>query len=457
MPAHERRVAQRLYTPLAVTLHWQSPHGKEVQHDAQAIDLSVTGMSLLCRETLALHSRVQVDFVLPRVDKKLELAAEVVRAECHAAKKECELGLHFTPLSEAAKQALHEYVTRLAIGPLLEEAIARQASDLHLLADHPPMLRVNGNLEPLGTKIIPADDIPPMLFSLLSHEQVQQFERSKELDTGIQYDARHRFRLNVHQQRGMVEAAFRVINPSLASFDELRLPDVIGKLCDLREGLVLVTGPTGSGKTTTMAAMVEHINRARQEVIITLERPIEYLHANAQSLIKQREVGIDTHSFAAALKASLRQDPDIIVIGELDDAETVRTAIVAAETGYLVIASFHAPNTLQAIDRFAAMFPPETRKQSLAQLAQALRAVVAQLLLPRSDGKGRVLASEVLTVTPAVRRIIRSDELYRLPNVIQTGAQYHMLPMADSLKALVEAELIDAELAAAYRNEFSPA
>ncbi|HNW93447.1 MAG TPA: PilT/PilU family type 4a pilus ATPase [bacterium] len=451
---HDRRQAQRLFTPLPVALHWQSAHGKEVQHDAQAVDISVTGMALRVRgEGLPLHCRVQAVFSLPRHEAVLDLSAEVARIEASHGHAGCELGLQFIDPPAAALKALQEYITGLAIGPLLAEAIKRGASDLHLLADQTPMLRINGQLQPLSQRIIPAADLPPMVFSLLAHEQVQRFEHDHELDLGVQYDATHRFRLNVHQQRGMVEAAFRLINPVLASFAELRLPGVIENLCKLREGLVLIAGPTGSGKTTTIAAMVDYLNRHRTGVIVTLERPIEYLHANRQCIIKQREVGVDTHSFAAALKASLRQDPDVIVIGEIDDAETVRTALVAAETGYLVIASFHAPNTIAAIDRFAALLPVESRRQTLAQLGQSLRAVVSQVLLPRSDQPGRVLASEVLTVSTAVRHIVRSDELYRLPTVIQMGAAQQMLPLQDSLRRLVEAGLVEPEQAAAYSGE----
>jgi len=218
---------------------------------------------------------------------------------------------------------------------------------------------------------------------------------------------------------------------------------------------VLVVGPTGSGKTTTIAAMVELINQERKAVVITLERPIEYIHNNVKSIIKQREVGVDTNSFSVALKSSLRQDPNVIVVGEMDDIETVKTALIAAEAGYLVIASFHAPNTIQAIDRMASIFPVENRRQVLAQLANCIRGIIFQLLIPRRDKNGRVLASEVVIGNDAVRTIVRKDELIQLPTIVQTSGMYHMQTMYDSIRKYLNEGIIDEETALLYSEEFS--
>jgi twitching motility protein PilT len=237
--------------------------------------------------------------------------------------------------------------------------------------------------------------------------------------------------------------------------EELALPEVVKDLAMLREGLVIVAGPTGSGKSTTIAVMVELINKEKKAVVITLERPIEFVHPNIKSIIKQREVGIDTLSFSSALKSSLRQDPNVIVVGELDDLETVKTALIAAEAGHLVIASFHAPNTLQAIDRLVNMFPPEIRRQALFQLSNCLKAIVSQLLIPRKDKPGRILTMEALLTTDAVKRLIRSDELIQLPTVIQTGGAFKMQSMHESIKHYVEEGVIAPEMGTFYSEEFT--
>jgi len=265
----------------------------------------------------------------------------------------------------------------------------------------------------------------------------------------------NRFRINIHQQRGFLEATLRRISTKIHSFDELNLPEVIRDLARQKEGLVLIVGPTGSGKTTTIAAMLDIINNERKGVIITLERPIEYVYSNIKCIIKQREVGIDTNSFSTALKSTLRQDPNIIVVGEIDDVETVRTAIIAAESGHLVIASFHAPNTVQAIDRLTSLFPIENRKHILFQLSRSLKGIVCQLLIPTKNRQDRVLATEIVIVTDALRNIIRNDELFQIPTIIQTGGALRMQSMQQSIKRYLDQGIIDAETAIEYSEEFN--
>jgi len=223
----------------------------------------------------------------------------------------------------------------------------------------------------------------------------------------------------------------------------LNIPEVVKDLARHKDGLVLIAGPTGSGKTTTIAAMIDLINRERKAVIITLERPIEYVHANIKSIVKQREIGVDTNSFSVALKSTLRQDPNVIVIGELDDAETIKTAFMAAEAGYLVIASFHAPDTVQGIDRLVSAFPIENRRQVLFQLSNCLLGIVSQLLLPRKGSKDRILITEVLIGTDATRKVIRNDQIIHLPTIIQTGASHKMHLMADCIRKFTEQGLIE--------------
>jgi twitching motility protein PilT len=316
-------------------------------------------------------------------------------------------------------------------------------------------MRVHGELQLSSLAKLSSDDIQEMIYSIMTKEQISRYEDTRELDFAIQYDSTNRFRINLHQQRGYMEATMRLISTRLLSMENLNIPDVVKDLSKLKEGLILVTGPTGAGKTTTMAVMVELINRDRKGVIVTLERPIEYVHPNIKCIVKQREIGIDTDSFSVALKSSLRQDPNVIVVGELDDIETIRTAIIAAEAGYLVIASFHAPNSVQALDRLAAMFPIDNRRQIMFQLANCLKGVIAQILIPRKDRSGRVLATELVIVNDAVRRVLRDDDLVQLPTIIQTGSAHKMQSMVVAIKKYFEDGLIDSDAANFYSEEFT--
>ncbi|MCX5707533.1 MAG: PilT/PilU family type 4a pilus ATPase [Candidatus Omnitrophica bacterium] len=363
-------------------------------------------------------------------------------------------GCVFMGIDELDQKEISSLVERLDITKLLKMAIDKHASDLHLVAEQPLVMRINGELEFMEGQIIHADEIAQLVFSLMNKEQIRVFAREKEVDFGIQYDMKTRFRVNVHKQRGFVEAALRLIESKDFSFEELRIPQVVQDLARNKDGLILITGPTGSGKTTTIGAIVGLINKERKAVIITLERPIEYIHPNIKSVVKQREVGVDTNSFSAALKSSLRQDPNVIVVGEMDDLETIKTALIAAEAGYLVIGTFHAPDVIQAIDRLVSMFPIENRRQLLGQLSNCLRGVVAQLLVPSKDRKTRLLASEVLVATDAVKRIVRKDELFQLATIMQTGAGYKMQSMTDAIRKLVESGEIDTETAMFFSEEF---
>jgi twitching motility protein PilT len=365
------------------------------------------------------------------------------------------IGAFFSDIAETDRETIKKLVDRYDVAKILKLAISKKASDLHLIANQPIALRINGQLEFLGADILSPDQIYKMIFSLMSKQQVKKFEQNKEMDLGSQFDEEHRFRINVHQQKGFVEAALRLVNSKMPTFKDLNVPDVVQTLARQKDGLVLVTGPTGSGKSTTIAAMVDQINHERKAVLITLERPIEYVHINDKCVIKQREVGTDTASFSVAIKSSLRQDPNIIVVGELDDAETVKTALIAAEAGYLVIASFHAPDTIQAIDRLANILPLENRKQTLSQLSHCLRGIVTQMLIPRCDKNERILVTERLIATDAVKRIIRRDELFQLTNTMQTGAAFGMKVFSDSLKMYFEQGIISGETYDWYSHELS--
>jgi twitching motility protein PilT len=333
------------------------------------------------------------------------------------------------------------------IRTLLELAVERGASDLHLLSNLPPMIRVHGELCASDFPPLSRDDVKRLIFSILTDRHKTQFERDLELDLSIGIQGVGRFRVNVHLQRGSVEAAFRLVPPKVPTIADLGLPPVVAELARKQTGLVLVTGPTGVGKTTTLASMVELINTERKALIITIEDPIEYLHTHKRSIIKQREVYADTKSFANALIHALRQDPNVIVVGEMRDLETISTALTAAETGHLVLATLHTPDAPQTIDRILDVFPPYQQEQVKVQFADCLQGIISQQLLPRIDRPGRVVAAEVLIATPAVRNLIREHSTNQLLTVMQTGAQYGMCTMDSSLKELFVKKVIDQETA----------
>lgn len=452
----ERRNYFRIHCDLPVVCEYTDLKSKSIiKVNAMARNISSDGIFLQMEDEVSLGSELNISFKIPRSDSLINAGIKSVRIEMLEGANKFGIGALFTRLAPKDKEQINLLVERLNINKLLELTIQKGGSDLHLLAERVPFIRIYGEIEPLDWPKLSAQDINYLLNSIMTRQQIINFEKTKELDFAIQYDMLNRFRINVHQQKGFTEATLRLINTKISSFEELNIPDVVRDLASLKDGLIIIAGSTGSGKTTTIAAMVEYINCKRKAVIITLERPIEYVYPDEQSIIKQREVGIDTFSFSAALKSTLRQDPNVIVVGELDDVETIRTAIIAAEAGHLVIASFHAPNTIQAIDRLVSIFPLENRKHVLSQLSHCLRGVITQLLIPRRDKQGRVLVTEVLVATDAVKRIIRNDELIHIPTVIQTGAAYNMRPISESIKQCVEKEIIDLETANFYSEEFT--
>ncbi len=336
------------------------------------------------------------------------------------------------------------------IKTLLEKTLKEGASDLHLCAHSPPLVRVNGEIKPLPFPPLSGEDTRKLIYSLFTERQRIEFEENRELDFSVSIPGLSRFRVNVHYQKGNVEAAIRVVSLRIPTCEELGLPPVVKELALKPRGLVIITGPTGMGKTTTLASLINLINQTRRCVIVSIEDPIEYVHENKLSIVKQREVHSDTHSFASALRHVLRQDPDVICIGEMRDLESISIALTAAETGHLVLTTLHTPDAPQTIDRIIDVFPPHRQQEVKIQLAGSLEGIVAQLLLPRKDGKGRVLATEILTATPAVRRVIREHRTDQIPTLIQTGSQYGMQSMDKSLKELYLKGLITYETAISF-------
>jgi twitching motility protein PilT len=320
---------------------------------------------------------------------------------------------------------------------LLEEVIKKKGSDLHLQVGLPPMLRVDGSLLPVsGTEALTEEAVEALIFAILDEDQKQILLKDKEFDFSFAFGDLGRFRVNAFHERGNLAAALRLIPNEILTIEQLGLPPIVNKFADYPRGLVLVTGPTGSGKSTTLAAMIHKINAERAQHIVTIEDPIEFTHKSNKSVIVQREVHYDTYSFSAALRSSLRQDPDVVLIGEMRDLETIAAAITIAETGHLVFATLHTNSASQSIDRMIDVFPPHQQPQIRAQLANILQAIVSQRLIP-SIGGGRIASAEILVATPAVRNIIREGKSHQLEAVIQTGAEFGMQSMDKTLVQLI--------------------
>lgn len=336
---------------------------------------------------------------------------------------------------------------------LLSDAVALKASDLHIVAEMPPLLRLNGEIVAMQGAALTPEDTRRMVMDILTDGQRARFEEEWELDFALQIETLGRFRGNLHFSRGAVEAAFRCIPQEIPSLAELGHRPSIHRACELERGLVLVTGITGSGKSTTLAAIVKQISETRQAMIVTVEDPVEFSFTNARSIVKQREVGSDTHSFSDALRHVLRQDPDVILVGEMRDLETIRAAITAAETGHLVLATLHTIDAPKAIDRMVDAFPGDQQPQIIAQLANSLEMIVSQRLLPTEDGGGRVLATETLVTNNAIRACIRDRRYEQLVGLIEIGGREGMNTIDDSLADLYTSRRISKEEAIANARD----
>jgi twitching motility protein PilT len=329
---------------------------------------------------------------------------------------------------------------------LLEEMIERDASDLHITAGERPKLRIDGEIanSNIDFTMSPKDTMQ-LAYSVLTENQKKRFEMEDELDFSFGIQNLARFRGNVFKQRGCVSMVIRQIPFNIKTFDDLRLPDVIRKMAERPRGLVLVTGPTGSGKSTTLAAMIDKINKERRGHIITVEDPIEFIHRHQGCIVNQREVGSDTKSFQASLKYALRQDPDVILIGEMRDLDTIQAALTISETGHLAFATLHTNSAAEAINRIIDVFPSHQQSQVRAQLAFVLEGVITQTLLPKAKGRGRAMAAEILVVTPAVRALIRDDKIHQIYSTMQSGKKYGMQTMNDALYQLYMAREVAEE------------
>ncbi len=336
----------------------------------------------------------------------------------------------------------------LDFADVLLQVLDRRASDLHITAGAKPTVRVRGRLTALDEfPVLTPTDTREIVYSILGNDQRQRLETDWQVDLAYTIPNRARFRVNAYFQRSAIGAAFRLIPSEIVSVDKLGLPPIVHELTRKPRGFVLVTGPTGSGKSTSLASMIDEINETREEHIMTIEDPIEFLHTHKKCIVNQRELGSDAQSFGAALRGALRQDPDVILVGEMRDLETIQTALTAAETGHLVFATLHTQDTPQTIDRIIDVFPPHQQHQVRVQLSVALQGIVTQTLLPTADGSGRVVASEVLIPSPAVRNLIREGKTHQIYSVLQTSASAGMQTMDSALASLVRSGKITRQLA----------
>ena len=414
-------------------------------------NISAAGIMFLTRTLVDVSTGVKVFLDnLPGDRQARQIGGVVTHTEIAEGTEQYLIGVKFTDVSEQDQEHIVAALQATDIMGLLRLAAKKGASDLHLSANHPPLGRIAGQLYPLRKTPLSGPDLRDMVYTLLTDRHRQVFERELELNFSLAVTTLLRFRVNVHMQRGNIEAAFRRIEPAVRTFEELHLPAVVQRFAECRDGLVLVTGPTGAGKTTAVAAMVEHINTVRAAVVVTLENPIECVYTYKRSVIKQREIGVDTHSYPVALREAMRQDPDVIVIGEIRDDETMKAALDAAETGHLVLATFPAANCVQSILRTYHFFPRDRQQEIQVQLAHCLRGILSLRLLPRVDGAGLVSATEVLVCTDAVAHMIRSGALEQLSSALQTGTRYGMHTFASSLEKLSQAGYITSDTVREY-------
>lgn len=337
----------------------------------------------------------------------------------------------------------------MEITDLLISTVKNGASDLHLSSGNPPIMRVDGDMLPVNVPALGGDTIKQMLYSIMTEQQRSEYERDYELDFSISFGKEMRFRVNAFNSIEGPAAVFRTIPTKVLSLDELGAPEILKKLCSLHKGLILVTGPTGSGKSTTLAAMVDYMNQHYSHHILTIEDPVEFVHVSKRSLINQREVGSSTKSFARALKSSLREDPNVILVGELRDLETIQLAMTAAETGHLVMGTLHTNSAPKTIDRIIDVFPANDKEMVRAMLSVSLEAIIAQTLLKKTNG-GRVAAHEILLGTPAVRNLIREGKVPQIYSMMQMGSKLGMTTMKDSLYKLVDEGKVSADIVKAF-------
>ncbi|MCX7927768.1 MAG: PilT/PilU family type 4a pilus ATPase [Candidatus Omnitrophica bacterium] len=445
----EKRKSRRIPVSIKVRYRREGVFDKKIS-EAFAENMGEGGMLLMfVEEPVAIGNVLELEFITFRQPNPINAKARIVWVKELKANKTYEAGVTFTEIREKDLSLIRQWLQAVDIDRLLSIAVRNQASDVHLVVGRPPTMRVFGDLRPITPQELTAEDVRSMVYGMLSSEQRERFERDLELDVSYCNDV-GRFRLNVHQEKGQIGASMRYIPTDIPTLEQLHLPSILEELAKKPTGLVLVTGPNGSGKSTTLAAMIEIINNTRKCVVMSLEEPIEYLFRPKKSIIEQREIGIDAHSFQSALKYIVRQDIDVLFIGEIRDLNSISVALSAAETGHLVLTTLHTMDAVSSINRIVDAFPANQQQQIRMQLAETLRGVVCQVLLPRADKQGRIVATEVLIVTPAVANMIRKGKTEEIKGVIETGSRLGMHTMEQSLEELYTKGLVSRESILSY-------
>lgn len=435
-------------------LCWEEQNGQRQGRGNELIThvVSPTGFSFYSKQIYPTGTVLVADVYLPGFDVPAACKLLISRVEALSDRDEYQIEAAFHELRPDDQAAIESLLDKLNLYQLLDKVLKFGATDLHLTVGRPPMMRKDGKIRPLTDELLQDDEVPAMFYPLLTAQQIANFEEGRELDFAISPTTDSRFRVNMHWQRGFAEAALRTIPTKIKSFSELGLPaESMREFCKHQAGLILIAGTTGSGKTTTLSSMVNYLNTTEELIVITVEDPIEYIHTSQKCVIKQREMGTDTLSYANGLRRVLRQDPDVICVGELLDGEALAAALRAAETGHLVISTIHAPDTAQAIQRIVNFFPPEAAAGICQQLSTCLIGILFQALLP-SPSRGRVPATELLLNNSAVANMIREARFSQISTVLQTGRREGMYTLKSSLQDLHERGLIETEVLESFKK-----
>jgi twitching motility protein PilT len=452
LPAAEgadRRIAKRKKSRVSMKYRLTRQKNRPAR-EAVTVDISSIAVLFESKEIMSIGTEMQVELDIPALDRPVIAEGWVNRIEEVEGTHSYHYSVVFNIISHDDQVTLEKFVQLMDIDNLLRLAVREGASDIHFIADHAPVFRINGKLTSLDLLSLPASELHEMIMSMLTQNQQQLFLENLELDFSYLLPEGVRFRVNIHKERGNMEAALRLIPTEIKTIEQLGLPQGVHEFAKVSKGLIVISGPTGSGKTTTLAALLDEINRTRNCMVISIEDPIEYVHESKKSIIKQREVGADTKSFANALKHVLRQDPDVILVGEIRDLESISMAITAAETGHLVLTTLHTSDASECVNRIVDVYPSAQQSQVRSQLSGCLEGILVQMLLPRMDRNERILATELLIATPAIRSIIREGKLGQLCTYLESGSKYGMHTLDSSLVRLVKEGKIEEGLARGY-------
>lgn len=417
---------------------------------AEVRDISVNGFAIESKDVIKIGTAIQGELSFPFLEAPLKFIGKVVRVQKSGNDKYI-YGVSFNEIAKSGQATIGTYVEKIDLDALLASAIRRGATSVHLAVGCMPVCRVDGKVMHMDVVPILAEDIERMVFSIISEKQKADLYKNCELDFAyILPQENRRFRMNIFFDKGHLAIVAKIIGSEIKSFDELDLPSILHSIVNKKNGLVIVSGPVDSGKSTTLTSIIESINRKRESVIISIENPIEYIYTSKNSLIYQRDVGLDTLSFSSAIKSTLRQDADIVLMGEMKDLDSISQAITAAEEGQLVFSTLHTTSTIECINRLIDIFPVEQQMQIRIQLATCLECIICQYLLPRADGKGRILATEVLMFTPAIRNLIRKARTEQIYSYLESGAEFGMHTMDSSLMDLFRRGLISKDTASTF-------